>query len=117
MNGSEIGRVRVEQRQRRVSVGPAGRVSGMVPANAGADAIAEVPELGLSPDESAQIVGMGEDGVGVGVRDPDGLVEQALLVGRPQGIVGMVLAVIVEDNSIAVVANPPYRGLDVRYSM
>src|SRR5438034_3928796 len=89
VNGSEIGGVRVEQRQRRVSVGPAGGVSGMVPANAGADAVAEAPELGLSPDESMQIVGMREDGVGVGVRDPEGLVEQALLAGAPQGIVGM----------------------------
>src|SRR5207249_7964247 len=101
---------RVEQRQRRVAVGPAGGVSGMVPAHAGADVVTETPELGLSAEESTQIVRMGEDGVGVGVPDPEGFVEQALLVGTPQGIVGMVLAVVVEGDPIAVVADPPHLG-------
>src|SRR5947207_10085280 len=59
---------------------------------------------------------MGEDGVRVGVPDSEGFVEQALLVGAPQGIVRMVLAVIVEGDPIAVVANPPYRGLDVLHA-
>jgi len=49
--------------------------------------------------------------------DPEGFVEQALLVGTPQGIVGMVLAVVVEGDPIAVVANPPHRGLDVLHAM
>src|SRR2546428_10307705 len=79
MNRSEIGSVHIEQRQRRVAVGPAGGVSGMVPAHAGADVVTETPEFGLSADESAQIVGVGEDGVRVGVSDPEGFVEQALL--------------------------------------
>src|SRR2546422_10935936 len=96
MNSGEIGSVRVEHRQRRVAVGPAGGVSGMIPAHAGADVVTEKPELGPSAEESTQIGGMGEDGVGGGVPDPEGLVEQALLVGTPQGSVGMVLAVVVE---------------------
>src|SRR5438046_4024281 len=109
MNISEIGTLHIEQPQRRVAVGSAGGVIGMVPANAGADAVTEAPELGLSADESAQIVGMGEDGVRVGVSDPEGFVEQALLVGTPQGIVGMVLAVVVEGDKHVVVVNPQSR--------
>src|SRR5881227_880724 len=109
MNRSEIGRVRVEQRQRRVAVGPAGGVSRMVPAHAGADVVTETPELGFSGNESTQIIGVGEDGVGVSVADTEGFVEQALLVGTPQWIVGMVLAVVVEGDPIAVVADPPHR--------
>src|SRR5207244_10795533 len=116
MNSGEIGSVHIEQRQRRVAVGPAGSVSGMVPAHAGADVVTETPELGPSADESAQIVGMGEDGVRVGGTDPEGFVEQALLAGTPQGIVGMVLAVVVEGDPIAVVADPPHRGLDVLHA-
>src|SRR2546427_3317166 len=116
MNSGEIGSVRVEQRQRRVAVGPAGGVSGMVPAHAGADVVTETPELGLSAEESTQIVGMGEDGVRVGVSDPEGFVEQALLAGTAQGIVGVVLAVIVEGAPIAVVADPPNRGLDLLHA-
>src|SRR5437773_1450784 len=75
MNSGEIGSVHIEQWQRRVAVGSAGSVSGMVPAHAGADVVTETPELGLSVDESAQIVGMGEDGVRVGVSDSEGIVE------------------------------------------
>src|SRR5207245_3334513 len=66
MNSGEIGSVHIEQRQRRVAVGPAGSVSRMVPAHAGADVVTETAELGPSAEESAQIVRMGEDGVGVG---------------------------------------------------
>src|SRR5437870_3272480 len=53
MNSGEIGSVHIEQRQRRVAVGPARSVSGMVPAQAGADVVTETPELALSADESA----------------------------------------------------------------
>src|SRR5437667_11957797 len=83
MNSGEIGSVHIEQRQRRVAVGPAGSVSGMVPAYAGADVVTETPELALSTDESAQIAGMGEDGVRGGVSEPAGVAEHAVGGGKP----------------------------------
>src|SRR5439155_10854808 len=115
-DGFEIGSVGIEQGQRWVAIRPTCGVARMVPAHARADVVTETPELGPSAEESTQIVGMGVDGVGVGVPDPEGFVEQALLVGTPQGIVGMVLAVVVERDPIAVVANPPNRGLDVLHA-
>src|SRR2546427_11946780 len=53
MNSGEIGSVHIEQRQRRVAVGPAGSVSGMVPAHAGTDVITEMAELAPPVDERA----------------------------------------------------------------
>src|SRR5439155_1337301 len=113
LNGLEIGAVDVEQGQCRVAVGTTGSVARMVPVHARADVVTELSEVGPPGDKRAQVVRVRDDRVAIGVPYPESLIEQALLVGTAERVPGMVLAVEVERDAIAVVADPAHRGLDL----